>query len=147
MKAIILYDAMSTGGSTDRIINTIGEELVKKGMYVEKAKVAPKADYDFLSEFELIILGSPIYNLTLGSNLSGAFLKSNLIPNLRGKKVAIFVICGSPEIAAEFFYLPQLKIPTLSNEVLAEKIFGMSKKDDPQTPIDFAEEIYRKAMA
>lgn len=56
MKAIILYDALSTGGSTDRIIDSIGEHLVKNGFYVEKAKTPPRADYSFLEEFDLVLL-------------------------------------------------------------------------------------------
>jgi flavorubredoxin len=144
MKAIILYDALSTGGSTDRIIDAIGEYLVKNGFYVEKAKTPPRADYSFLEEFDLVLLGSPIYNLQLSPNLSGALNRSNLLKMLAGKKVATFIICGGPELSAAFLYMPQLKLRLLRSEIIAEKIFGLTEKNNPQSPIDFADEILKK---
>ncbi len=144
MKAIILYDALSTGGSTDRIIDAIGEHLVKNGCYVEKAKTPPRADYSFLEEFDLILLGSPIYNLQLSPNLSKAFNQSNLLKTLAGKKVATFIICGGPEFSAALLYMPQLKLRLLRSDIIAEKIFGLAEKNNPQSPIDFADEILKK---
>lgn len=144
MKAIILYDALSTGGSTDRIIDAIGEHLVKNGFYVEKAKTLPRADYGFLEEFDLALIGSPIYNLQLSPNLSGALNQSNLLKVLAGKKVATFIICGGPELSAAFLYMPQLNLRLFRSQIIAEKIFGLAEKNNPQSPIDFAEEILRK---
>lgn len=144
MKAIILYDALSTGGSTDRIIDAIGKHLVQNGFYVEKAKTPPRADYQFLEEFDLILLGSPIYNLQLSPDLSGALNQSNLLKVLTGKKVATFIICGGPELSAALLYLPQLNLRLLRSELVAEKIFGFAEKNNPQSPIDFADEILKK---
>jgi hypothetical protein len=31
--------------------------------------------------------------------------------------------------------------------VIAEKLFGLTEKNNPQAPVDFANEIYRKATA
>lgn len=147
MKAIILYDALSSGGSTDRIIDSIGEHLVKSGFYVEKAKTPPRADYSFLEEFDLVLLGSPIYNLQLSPSLSGALNQSNLLKVLVGKKVATFIICGGPELSAALLYMPQLNLRLLRSEVIAEKIFGLAEKNNPQSPIDFANEILSRMSA
>jgi len=145
MNAIILFDSQSSGGSTDRIIDTIGQELAKRDIYVEKGKVLPQADYSFLDEFDLVLIGSPIYNLRLSENLGAAIIQSNLISKLEGKKIALFVICGGPELSADILYLPQLQIPLMNKDVIATKAFGLSTKNDPQSPISFAEEIYEKA--
>ena len=47
----------------------------------------------------------------------------NLKANLKRKKVALFLTCGSPESMANVLYLPQLKIHLVSNKILVEKIF------------------------
>ncbi|ACF12698.1 Proto-chlorophyllide reductase 57 kD subunit [Chloroherpeton thalassium ATCC 35110] len=145
MNAIILFDSHSSGGATDRIIDTIGQELAKRDIYVEKGKVLPNADYSFLDEFDLILLGSPIYNLRLSENLAGAIIQSNLLAKLDGKQIALFVICGGPELSADLLYLPQLQIPLLNKNIIAKKAFGMSCKNDPESAVSFAEEIYEKA--
>jgi NAD(P)H-dependent FMN reductase len=147
MKAIILYDALTTGGSTDRIIDSIGMELAKHEWYVEKAKTPERADYSFLHEFDVVLVGSPIYNLQLSPSLSGALNQSNLLDCLKGKKVATFIICGGPELTAAFLYMPQLKLRLFRSEVVADKIFGLTEKNNPQSPIDFAQEILRKSGA
>jgi hypothetical protein len=147
MNAIILYDALTSGGSTDRIIDAIGEELVKRGVYVEKAKTPPQADYDFLDEFELVLIGSPIYNFNLSPNLAAAFSESNLSEHLKGKKIATFLVCGGPEFTAELLYMPQLSLRLIGQNIVASKIFGLTEKNNPQSPIKFADEIYRKAFA
>ncbi|MBC8043838.1 MAG: NAD(P)H-dependent oxidoreductase [Rhizobacter sp.] len=147
MKAIILYDALSEGGTTDRIITSIGETLAAKGVYIEKAKTPPLADYSFLSEFDVIILGSPIYNFTPSPNLTEAFGRSNLLKSMLGKKVALFIICGGPELTAELLYKPQFTARLLRHNVIADKIFGMTEKNNPQSPVRFADEIFEKATA
>ncbi len=148
MRAIILYDSRTTGGSTDRLIDSIGRELVESGAYVEKAKCRALADYSFVKEFDVVILGAPVYYLVVSSQLLGALVQSNLKKNLRGKKIALFLACGSPEPMALTFYLPQLKVHLVRNRILAEKIFAPHQMDDPETIGDFVEEIeeeYRKA--
>ncbi len=147
MNAIILYDALTSGGSTDRIIDAIGEELVKKGVYVEKAKTPPRADYGFLDEFELVIIASPVYNFNLSPNLVAAFAQSNLSESLKGKKIATFLVCGGPELTAEFLYMPQLSLRLIGQNIVAQKIFGLTEKSNPQSPITFANEIYQKVFA
>lgn len=57
-KVIILYDSMAVGGSADRLIDAIGRNLAQAGAYVEKARCKPNADYSFVEEFDLVILGA-----------------------------------------------------------------------------------------
>lgn len=147
MKAIILYDALTTGGSTDRIIDTIGQTLVERGFYVEKAKTPPRADYSFLEEFDVVILGTPIYNLAMSPNFIGALNQSNLLEKAKNKLVAFFMVFGGPEVTAQFLYRPQLSLRLLNHKVIAEKLFGLVEKNNPQAPVEFADEIYRKASA
>jgi hypothetical protein len=148
IRAIILYDSRTTGGSTDRLIDSIGRELVESGAYVEKAKCRALADYSFVKEFDLVILGAPVYYLVVSSQLLGALVQSNLKKNLRGKKIALFLACGSPEAMALTLYLPQLKVHLVRNRILAEKIFAPNQMDDPEAICNFVDEIgeeYRKA--
>ncbi len=148
MRAIILYDSKTTGGATDRLIDAIGRELVESGAYVEKARCRATADYSFVRDFDLIILGAPVYYLVVSSQLLGALVQSNLKKNLRGKKVALFVTCGSPEPLALTLYLPQLKVHLVRNRILAEKVFGPNQMDNPEAIEAFAGEMleeYQKA--
>lgn len=144
MKAIILFDCYQRGGKTEQIIDAIGQEFVKSGMYVEKGLIVPNADYGFLEEFDLVIIGSPIYNLMLSKNVGTTLAQGNITKNLEGKKVGVFVICGGPEISAELLYLPQFKIALLKHDIIAEKAFGMESKEDPDSPIKFANTILEK---
>jgi hypothetical protein len=141
MRAIILYDSKTSGGSTDRLIESIGRELVENGAYVEKAKCKAIADYSFVRDFDVIILGAPVYYLVVSSQLLGALVQSNLKKCLRGKKVALFLACGSPEAMALTLYLPQLKVHLVRNRILAEKIFAPNQIDDQDAILDFVEEI------
>jgi len=140
-KAIILYDSMSVGGSADRLIDAIGKNLAEAGAYVEKARCKPNADYSFVEEFDLVILGAPIYYLLVASKLSGALIQSNLKTAMKGKKVALFVICGSPEPMAQFLYLPQLKMHLDNPVILAEKVFSPAETSDPKVIAEFAQSI------
>uniref|UniRef100_Q3AUC8 Protochlorophyllide oxidoreductase n=1 Tax=Chlorobium chlorochromatii (strain CaD3) TaxID=340177 RepID=Q3AUC8_CHLCH len=124
MKAIILYDSKSSGGSTDALINNIGSRLADEGFYVEKAKCRANADYSFVSEFDVVLLGAPVYNFVVASQLLGALIQSNLKTCLRRKKVALFVMCGSPAPVAELLYMPQLKVQLFGNKIIAEQIFA-----------------------
>ena len=141
MRAIILYDSKTSGGSTDRLIESIGRELVENGAYVEKAKCKAIADYSFVRDFDVIIMGAPVYYLVVSSQLLGALVQSNLKKCLRGKKVALFLACGSPEAMALTLYLPQLKVHLVRNRILAEKIFAPNQIDDQDAILDFVEEI------
>ena len=140
-KAIILYDSMSVGGSADRLIDAIGRNLVQAGAYVEKARCKPNADYSFVEEFDLVILGAPIYYLLVASKLSGSLSQSNLRAVLKGKKVALFVICGSPEPMAQFLYLPQLKMHLDNPVILAEKVFAPAETSDQNAIAEFTKNI------
>ncbi len=144
MRAIILYDSRSTGGSTDRLIDAIGHELAETGAYVEKARCRANADYSFVRDFDLVILGAPVYYLVVSSQLVGALVQSNLKKCLRGKKIALFLACGSPEPMALTLYLPQLKIHLIRNRILAEKIFAPHQMDDPDEIAGFVEEVYEE---
>jgi flavorubredoxin len=140
-KAIILYDSQSVGGSTDRLIDSIGRKLAESGAYVEKARCKNNGDFSFVEEFDLVLLGAPIYYLLVASRLSGALSQSNLRAALKGKKVALFVICGSPEPMAQFLYLPQLKMHLDNPWILAEKVFSPDQTSDPKAIAEFATNI------
>ncbi|ABB24345.1 flavodoxin domain-containing protein [Pelodictyon luteolum] len=148
MKAIILYDSKTAGGSTDRLIDSIGLELARTGAYVEKAKCKAQADYSFIQEFDVVIMGAPIYYLLVSSQLLGALVQSNLKKNLKRKKIALFLTCGSPEPMATLLYMPQLKIHLVPNKILTEKIFSPQQLSDPAVIKEFVDELteaYRKA--
>ncbi|MGC8774123.1 MAG: flavodoxin domain-containing protein [Chlorobaculum sp.] len=148
MRAIILYDSRSTGGSTDKLIDSIGQQLAETGAYVEKARCKATADYSFVSEFDVVILGAPVYYLVVSSQLLGALVQSNLKRYLRNKSVALFVTCGSPEPMAQTLYLPQLKIHLIRNRILAEKVIHPHQIADEEIIADFVDEIdegYRRA--
>jgi len=123
MKAVILYDSRKQGGSTEALIDAVGLKLAESGVYVEKAKCKALADYSFIRDFDLVILGAPVYYFIVSSQLLGALNYGNLKANLKRKKVALFLTCGSPESMANVLYLPQLKIHLVSNKILVEKIF------------------------
>lgn len=149
MKAIILYDSRTRGGSTDRLIDSIGQQLAETGAYVEKARCKATADYSFLSEFDVVILGAPVYYMVVSSQLLGALLQSNLKRYLRNKKIALFLTCGSPETMAQALYLPQLKLHLMRNRILAEKIIAPHQITDEEVIADFVDEIeeaYRKSF-
>jgi multimeric flavodoxin WrbA len=149
MRAIILYDSRTSGGSTDKLINMIGEQLAETGAYVEKAKCKATADYSFVKDFDLVIMGAPVYYLVVSSQLIGALVQSNLKKCLKNKNVALFVACGSPEALALGLYLPQLKIHLIRNRILAEKIFAPHQMTDPDAIGDFVDEIdeaYKKTF-
>jgi hypothetical protein len=141
MKAIILYDSRSTGGSTDRLIDSIGQQLVETGAYVEKARCKATADYSFVSEFDVVIMGAPVYYLVVSSQLIGALVQSNLKRHLRNKNVALFVTCGSPEPMAQTLYMPQLKIHLMRNRILAEKVIAPHQVGDEDFIANFVDEI------
>jgi hypothetical protein len=149
MRAIILYDSRSTGGSTDKLIDSIGMKLAESGAYVEKARCKATGDYSFVQDFDVVIMGAPVYYLVVSSQLLGALIQSNLKQCLKRKKIALFLACGSPEPMATMLYLPQLKIHLVRNRILAEKIFAPHQVSDQDVIGDFADEIiesYRKAV-
>ncbi len=147
MRAIILFDSKTTGGSTDKLIDSIGRELAETGAYVEKAKCKTTGDYSFVKDFDVVIMGAPIYYLLVSSQLLGALIQSNLKQYLNGKKVALFLTCGSPELMANLLYLPQLKMNLVDNTILAEKIFAPDQLSDLSIVQKYVHELndaYRK---
>ena len=141
MKAIILYDSKSSGGSTDRLIDAIGRKLAETGAYVEKAKCKSTGDYSFVKDFDIVIMGAPIYYLVVSSELLGALMQSNLKNSLQGKKIALFLTCGSPELMANLLYLPQLKLNLIGSTILAEKIFAPDQISDPAVIAKYVDEL------
>ncbi len=141
MKAIILYDSKSSGGSTDRLIDAIGQKLAETGAYVEKAKCKSTGDYSFVKDFDVVIMGAPIYYLVVSSELLGALMQSNLKSSLQGKKIALFLSCGSPELMANLLYLPQLKLNLIGSTILAEKIFAPDQISDPAVIAKYVDEL------
>jgi multimeric flavodoxin WrbA len=141
MRAIILFDSKTAGGSTDRLIDSIGQELAKTGAYVEKARCKTNGDYSFLNDFDVVIMGAPIYYLLVSSQLLGALIQSNLKHYLTGKKIALFLTCGSPEVMANLLYLPQLKMNLTGNTILAEKIFAPQQLSDQTVIEKFVKEV------
>lgn len=149
MKAIILYDTRSAGGSTERFVDALGISLAETGAYVEKGKCKATADYSFVQDFDVVIMGAPVYYLLVSSELLGSLIQSNLKRYLRRKKVALFLTCGSPEPMAYMMYLPQLKIHLVRNKILAEKVFAPQQLSDEQAIDEFASTItqaYKKAL-
>ncbi len=141
MKAIILYDSKSSGGSTDRLIDAIGQKLAETGAYVEKAKCKSTGDYSFVKDFDVVIMGAPIYYLVVSSELLGALMQSNPKSSLQGKKIALFLSCGSPELMANLLYLPQLKLNLIGSTILAEKIFAPDQISDPAVIAKYVDEL------
>jgi hypothetical protein len=140
-KAIILYDSKSSGGSTDRFIDAVGKNLAESGLYVEKARCKENGDFSFVEEFDLVVMGAPIYYLLVSSQLFGALSRSNLKQMLKGKKIALFVACGSPEPMAHLLYLPQLKMNLENPVILAERVFSTDQLNDPAAAADFVGQI------
>ena len=141
MKAIILFDSKTSGGSTDRLIDSIGQKLAETGAYVEKAKCKSTGDYSFVKDFDVVIMGAPIYYLVVSSELLGALMQSNLKSSLQGKKIALFLSCGSPELMANLLYLPQLKLNLIGSTILAEKIFAPDQISDPAVIAKYVDEL------
>ena len=141
MKALILYDSRTSSGSTDAIIDTIGMSLAESGVYVEKARCKATADYSFVRDFDVIILGAPVYYFIVSTQLFGSLAYGNLKKNLHRKKIALFLTCGSPESVATALYLPQLKVHLIRNKILAEKIFPPNVLSNVELIDLFVEEI------
>jgi len=141
MKAIILFDSKTSGGSTDRLIDAIGQKLAENGAYVEKAKCKSTGDYSFVKDFDVVIMGAPIYYLVVSSELLGALMQSNLKSSLQGKKIALFLSCGSPELMANLLYLPQLKLNLIGSTIIAEKIFAPDQISDPAVIAKYVDEL------
>jgi len=141
MRAIILFDSKTSGGSTEQLIDSIGLELAKSGAYVEKAKCKTTGDYSFVKDFDVVIMGAPIYYLLVSSQLLGALLQSNLKKYLADKKVALFLTCGSPELMANMLYLPQLKMNLVNNTILVEKIFAPDQLSDQKVIEKYVHEL------
>ncbi|PWW82114.1 protochlorophyllide oxidoreductase [Prosthecochloris marina] len=149
MKAIILYDTRSEGGSTDRFVESLGKSLAETGAYVEKGKCKATADYSFIQDFDVVIMGAPVYYMLVSSELLGSFFQSNLKKYLNRKKVALFLTCGSPEPMAYMMYLPQLKMHLVRNKILTEKVFTPAELSDNQAIDDYVDNIlhaYKKAL-
>lgn len=141
MKALILYDSRTSSGSTDVLIDTIGMSLAESGVYVEKARCKATADYSFVREFDIVILGAPVYYFIVSTQLFGSLAYGNLKKNLHRKKIALFLTCGSPESVATTLYLPQLKVHLIRNKILAEKIFPPNVLSNVELIETFVEEI------
>jgi multimeric flavodoxin WrbA len=141
MKAIILFDSKTSGGSTEKLIDSIGSKLAETGAYVEKAKCKTTGDYSFVKEFDVVILGAPIYYLVVASELLGALMQSNLKSCLQDKKIALFLTCGSPELMANLLYLPQLKLNLIGSTIIAEKIFAPDQLSDQTIIAQYVDEL------
>ncbi|MBZ4218895.1 MAG: flavodoxin domain-containing protein [Chlorobium sp.] len=141
LKAIILFDSKTSGGSTEKLIDSIGQKLAETGAYVEKAKCKKTGDYSFVKEFDVVIMGAPIYYLLVASDLLGALLQSNLKSCLQGKKIALFLTCGSPELMANLLYLPQLKLNLIGSTIIAEKIFAPDQLSDKSVIANYVDEL------
>jgi multimeric flavodoxin WrbA len=149
MRALILFDSKSTGGSTDKLIDSIGMKLAEAGAYVEKARCKSRGDYSFVKDFDVVIMGAPIYYLMVSSELMGALLQSNLKSSLEGKKIALFLSCGSPELMANMLYLPQLKLNLIGSTILVEKIFAPNQLTDQSVIAHYVDELiaaYKKEL-
>ncbi len=142
-KVVILYDTKSEGGSTDRFIDKLGMTFAETGAYVEKVKCKTKADYSFVHEFDIVVMGAPVYYLVVSSELLGAIIQSNLRRNLRRKNIALFLTCGSPEPMANLLYMPQMKAHLLTNKILEEKVFAPNELSDDNVVSTYVNRILR----
>ena len=140
MKAVILYDSRTSNGSTEAIIDSIGLSLAESGFYVEKAKCKATADYSFVRDFDLVVLGAPVYYFIVASQLLGALIQGNLKKCLNRKKIALFLTCGSSESMGALLYMPQLKVHLMRNKILAEKILAVDALADGSVD-SFVEEL------
>lgn len=145
MKAIILYDSRTAGGSTDKFVDMVGRKLAEKGAYVEKARCRSAGDYSFVRDFDLVVLGAPIYYLLVSSQLLGALVQSNLKEVLQGKKIGLFLACGSPEPMANLLYLPQLKINLAGTTILTERIMAPQQLTDEGVIEKFVDDLWTAA--
>jgi flavodoxin len=143
MKAVILYDSKSAGGSTEAIVDAIGLGLVDAGVSVEKAKCKASADYSFVKEFDIVILGAPVYYFVVASQLLGSMIHGDLKKNLNRKKIALFLTCGSSESIGAVLYMPQLKMHLIRNKILAEKIFAPDALSNGTIDL-FVEDVMRQ---
>jgi multimeric flavodoxin WrbA len=141
MKAVILYDSKTAGGSTEAIIDTMGQRLAESGFYVEKAKCKATADYSFVQEFDLVILGAPVYYFLVASQLLASLIQGNLKKSLKRKKIALFLTCGSSESMGTVLYLPQLKIHLVRNKILVEKIISTGALSQSEIIEEFVDEL------
>ena len=130
MKAVILYDSKTSGGATEALIDSIGLSLAESGFYVEKAKCKAMADYSFIKDFDLVVLGAPVYYFIVASQLLGALIQGNLKKCLKRKKIALFLTSGSSRPVAALLYLPQLKVHLMHNKILAERILAVNALAD-----------------
>lgn len=140
-RIIILYDSKTYGGSTDRFVDALGRRLAETGAYVEKARCKHNGDYSFLSEFDIVIMGAPVYYLMVSSELLGALLQSNLKQSLNGRQIALFLTCGSPELMANLLYMPQLKLNLIGQNIVTEKIFAPDQLANPDLITSFVENL------
>jgi multimeric flavodoxin WrbA len=149
IRVIILYDTSSVSDSTGAFIDSVGKRLAASGVYVEKAKCNAFADYSFIRDFDVVVLGAPVYYLIVSSQLLGSLIHGNLKKYLKGKKIALFLSCGTPEYLASVLYLPQLKMHFLLNKILVEKVFSSNEISSGKTADSFAADIlhqYQKTI-
>ena len=126
------------------LIDSIGQQLAESGLYVEKAKCIATADYSFIKEFDIVILGAPVYNFIVSPQLLGAFLQGNLKKHLKKKRVALFLTCWTAESMAAVFYLPQLKMHLLTNRILVEKIFHPVESSSDNAIESFVDDLLKQ---
>ncbi|MEI7694573.1 MAG: flavodoxin domain-containing protein [Chlorobium sp.] len=141
MRVVILFDSKTSGGATEKLIDSIGLKLAESGASVEKAKCKSNGDYSFVKNFDVVILGAPIYYLMVSSELLGALLQSNLKSCLQHKKIALFLTCGSPELMANILYLPQLKLNLIGSNIIAERIFAPGELSDQSVIAQYVDEL------
>jgi len=141
MKAVILFDSRTKSGSTEAVVDAVGLKLAESGVYVEKAKCIAAADYSFIKDFDLVILGAPVYYFLVSSQLLGALIHGNLQKNLKRKRIALFLTCASSESMAAVLYMPQLKIHLIRNKILVEKIFAPDAFSDGDLIDSFVDDL------
>jgi len=88
---LILY--YSQTGQTRRYARLIGCILKGKGLTVDEREI-PETDKSVLADYDLIIIGTPVFYYDTPSNVSG-WLET--IPSIKGTPVAAFVSFGGPE--------------------------------------------------
>ncbi|MCD1293407.1 hypothetical protein CUJ83_00140 [Methanocella sp. CWC-04] len=137
-RILIVYD--TRGGTTNEVVGWIMDGAMSAGAYVEAR--TPK-NVDTL-DYDLIVIGSPIYNEEPMGSISDFMAQENL----RGKKIALFVVCFAGVFGMRNFmvrkYLDELKGSCAGNiiyETSFDAAMGPWRKLNRAICFDFGKEL------
>ncbi|AJC71719.1 hypothetical protein X802_05720 [Thermococcus guaymasensis DSM 11113] len=144
MKACVIY--ATRRGSTKRVAEVIAEELKRMNVEVRLMDVNENPPVE---DCDLLILGAPVYYERPLPEIRRFIEFHN---GLRGKKVALFILCIAEKFGnagrcyTERRYL-RLMVEPIAGEVVAQKVFeGWIFKENPKTieeARDWARRLFR----